>query len=85
MVVESSFPGAIAGSVFVEKLKCTLIKLGIGSSKTLLASSVCPDEVNTSLYNLDSVFGPAFTMGGLAGMPFTGKTGFGAFRSHGKK
>lgn len=27
-------------------------------------------------------FGPEFNLGGLAGLPFTGKTGFGAFAAH---
>lgn len=31
---------------------------------------------------MESVWGPSFPLGGLGGLPFTGKTGFGAFASH---
>ncbi len=56
----------------------------LNSSNTLWATSVCSDEVNQSLHQLDDffkTFGP-FILGGISGIPFAGKTGFKAFASH---
>ncbi|MDZ7807509.1 MAG: hypothetical protein U5K71_10380 [Gracilimonas sp.] len=56
----------------------------LNSSNTLWATSVCSDEVNQSLHQLDDyfrAFGP-FILGGISGIPFAGKTGFKAFASH---
>ncbi|MTI88706.1 MAG: hypothetical protein FH748_12135 [Balneolaceae bacterium] len=53
-------------------------------SKTIWGTSFCSDELNHSLIFLSQRFaapGP-FNFGGLAGYPFTGKTGFNAFASH---
>jgi hypothetical protein len=61
-------------------------KAGLDSWNTLFAHSVCPDEINhddgviTDL--LIEHFGEIFPFGGLAGIPFAGKTGFKAFASH---
>lgn len=57
---------------------------GFDSDKTILATSVCSDEVvhsDTFFYEYLPVKFP-FRMGGLAGFPFSGLTGFGAFASH---
>lgn len=52
--------------------------------KTILATSVCSDEVIRSATNFrDSMsMKNPFQLGGLAGFPFTGITGFKAFASH---
>jgi len=60
--------------------------LGCDADNTLFASSVCVDEINhldTSLNNrLKNYWGKCFYMGGLGGIPFIGKVGFGAFAGH---
>jgi Limiting CO2-inducible proteins B/C beta carbonyic anhydrases len=47
---------------------------------------VCPDEINHEVgditQELASHFGEVFSLGGLAGIPFSGKTGFAAYASH---
>ena len=61
---------------------------GFSDENTLFADSTCPDEINhadptedvTALYQRR--WGELFPLGGLAGFPFTGKTGWGAFSSH---
>jgi hypothetical protein len=62
--------------------------MGFTAENTLFADSSCPDEINhddpdediTSLFA--KRWGEMFPLGGLAGLPFTGKTGWGAFSSH---
>ena len=56
---------------------------GYDSSKTLLATSLSCDEVSRQLErDFQPVFGDNFSMGGLAGFPFAGVTGFGAMAHH---
>jgi hypothetical protein len=65
-------------------IETELPKMNLNSSNTLWATSVCSDEVNQSLHQLDDyfkAFGP-FILGGISGIPFAGKTGFKAFASH---
>lgn len=65
-----------------------LDKLGFTDENTLFSESTCPDEVNhdnptedvTAMFQ--ARWGEVFPLGGLAGMPFTGRTGWGAFSSH---
>jgi hypothetical protein len=48
-----------------------------------VAFSLCSDEVNRPLEELfNGWYGEHFNMGGLAGFPFAGVTGFGAMASH---
>jgi hypothetical protein len=55
---------------------------------TLFATSVCPDEINADCPEFDISntmerhWGEQFPLGGLAGLPFAGKTGWGAFAAH---
>jgi hypothetical protein len=59
-----------------------LEKYGYGK-KTLLATSLCCDELARPLENdFAAVYGRPFCMGGLAGFPFGGLTGFGAMAHH---
>jgi len=65
-------------------IETELPKGSLDSTNTLWATSVCSDEVNQSLHQLDKyfrAFGP-FILGGISGIPFAGKTGFKAFASH---
>lgn len=63
-----------------------LLKHGITAKNTLFAQSICPDEINHECGDVTNLFsehlGEVFHMGGLAGVPFTGKTGFTAFSHH---
>lgn len=61
-----------------------LSEKNLNGRNTLWATSVCSDEVNQSLHQIDhgfETFGP-FTLGGISGIPFAGSTGFNAFVSH---
>lgn len=50
--------------------------------KVLYASCICPDELNYRATNFDNSFAQAFCLGGLGGIPYTGKTGMAAYASH---
>ena len=70
-------------------LDCTdkvMKKLGCDGDNTLYAQSLCPDEINHTKGDLADIFhdymGEVFHLGGLAGIPFTGKTGFAAYSHH---
>ena len=60
----------------------------MNGENTLFADCSCPDEINhddpdediTSLFT--KRWGEIFPLSGLAGFPFTGKTGWGAFSGH---
>jgi hypothetical protein len=51
-------------------------------SKVLFASCICPDELNYRATNFNNSFSQAFYLGGLGGIPYTGKTGMAAYASH---
>jgi hypothetical protein len=80
------FPKAMPAKEVLEKVKPVLTKYGFTDDNTLYAQSVCPDEINHQEGDTPELFatylGEVFHMGGLAGIPFTGKTGFGAFSHH---
>ena len=60
-----------------------LSNYGYGSTTTLVATSLCCDEVNRPLEKaLASAYDEPFVMGGLAGFPFGGVTSFGAMAHH---
>ena len=50
--------------------------------KVLFASCICPDELNYRATNFNNSFPHAFYLGGLGGIPYTGKTGIAAYASH---
>jgi hypothetical protein len=80
------FPGALDSESVDSKVGKTLAKYGYTSENTLLATSTCPDEVNSKQGELLELFksrwGENFALGGLAGLPFVGKAGFGAYAHH---
>jgi hypothetical protein len=84
--VEHHFPGAHEGSATLECVKPVIAKLGLTDDNTLFAQSICPDEINHEEGGIPNLFasylGEVFHMGGLAGIPFTGKTDFAAFSHH---
>lgn len=83
-MVKDLFPDAYPISELSNIIETELPKGNLDSTNTLWATSVCSDEVNQSLHQLDDyfrAFGP-FVLGGISGIPFAGKTGFKAFASH---
>mmetsp|Transcript_26176 Transcript_26176/g.56695 ORF Transcript_26176/g.56695 Transcript_26176/m.56695 type:complete len:355 (-) Transcript_26176:29-1093(-) len=82
------FPNAIGSSDVISKVKTTLDAFGANAENTLLTHSVCPDEINHEDGHINDLFtkklggGKVFHLGGLGGIPFTGKTGFAAFSHH---
>ena len=82
------FPGALPSRAVLHRSAELLhAKLGATPSNTIYADSVCPDEINHEESALPFVMAHfwgrrAFPMGGLAGVPFVGKTGFFAFSHH---
>jgi len=80
------FPAANTGSWVLKQAVRVLKDYGINAENTLYAQSLCPDEINHELGDISTLFssflGEVFHMGGLAGIPFTGKTGFAAFSHH---
>jgi hypothetical protein len=79
--IEANFPGAAHQSVILSAVNKTLKTHNF--QHILFATSCCPDEINRDLDDYEgSSMGRPFCMGGLAGFPFVGKTGFGAFMHH---
>lgn len=82
-VIRQHFPSAIPQPELMESFE-KVIRQRVGSEAGILfATSCCPDEINRDLDEVAShTLGRPFTMGGLAGFPFVGKSGFKAFMRH---
>jgi len=81
--INSSFPGAIQSDSLAEKVEGILSSHGYTRENSILATSLCCDEVNRDLEDdLRVKFNCNFSMGGLAGFPFCGMTSFGAMAHH---
>jgi hypothetical protein len=81
--IQEVFPGAIKSSKLANLVKKVLSQNGYSDDKTLIATSLCCDEVNRELEaDLTSVYNFNFSMGGLAGFAFGGVTSFGAMAHH---
>lgn len=83
-MIENYFSSAVPISKLQEFVIEKLSEKNLNQKNTLWATSVCSDEVNQSLHQIDEyfeTFGP-FILGGISGIPFAGKTGFKAFSSH---
>ncbi|EOD14811.1 hypothetical protein EMIHUDRAFT_197387 [Emiliania huxleyi CCMP1516] len=74
------FPTALLSSDLDEAIARTLYQRGFTPQNTLFAHSVCSDEVNNKDEQLVDVMG--FSLGGLGGLPFAGKSGFRAYLHH---
>ncbi|MGF1669053.1 MAG: hypothetical protein ACFCU6_01290 [Balneolaceae bacterium] len=83
-VIKKYFPNAEEGEYYTKKSVDKLTGNGFDLKKTLLATSVCSDEIIRSATNFRDYLAneSPFQLGGLAGFPFTGITGFKAFASH---
>ena len=85
------FPASLPSSTVAKRAVSALKERGYRPENTLLASSLCSDEINDTRLSLyaalqDSLTkansGGVFNLGGLGGVPFVGPSGFGAFFSH---
>jgi len=82
-LVKSNFPGAISNKSLATKVVSVLEGKGYTPANTLLATSLCADELARVLEDdFVKVYGNNFNLGGLSGFPFAGNTGFGAMAAH---
>ena len=83
---KKAFPTAILSGDLDEAVAKTLYGRGFTPENTILSHSVCSDEVNNKDEQLVALmvhrWQEGFSLGGLAGIPFAGKAGFGAFLHH---
>lgn len=81
-----SFPTALLSNDMDEAIAKTLYRRGFTPQNTIFAHSVCSDEVNNAPEQLVplmvSRWQEGFSLGGLAGVPFAGKSGFQAYLHH---
>lgn len=83
-LVNRYFPRSLSADQVVHKVKQSLEKRGYSPNQFILGHSVCPEgRTKKDLVNaLERVVGQnenVFALGGLAGLPFTGKAGFNLF------
>eukprot|EP00043_Microstomoeca_roanoka_P001748 m.34402 g.34402 ORF g.34402 m.34402 type:complete len:330 (+) comp11011_c3_seq1:293-1282(+) len=83
-VLREAFPQnpALPAGTFCSIANDMLLEVGHTRDNTLFAASCCADEINRLLEEQMEMWGSPFALGGLAGFPFVGKTGFVAFESH---
>jgi len=81
--VQKNFPGAIDNKELVTNVVNQLSTIGYTPANTLLATSLCCDELARQLEDdFTGVYGSNFNLGGLAGFPFAGDTGFWNMATH---
>lgn len=80
------FPTALLSSDVDRAIFGTLKQRGFTPANTLFGHSICSDEVNNRKEQLIPLmvnrWKEGFVLGGLAGIPFAGKSGFGAYLHH---
>ena len=80
------FPTAMLSSDTDKAIARTLGKRDFTPDNTLFAHSICSDEVNNRKEQLIPLmvnrWKEGFFLGGLGGLPFAGKSGFGAYLHH---
>ena len=82
-LVKKNFPGAVTNEQFEQNVVKILDGLGYKPSNTLVATSLCADELARRLEDdFVKLYGNNFNLGGLSGFPFAGVTGFGAMSAH---
>lgn len=84
-LIKKYYPKADRGDLVTKSCMDALTgEHGFDKEKTILGTSVCSDEIVRSSTNFQNYIGveTPFSMGGLAGFPFTGLTGLGAFCGH---
>ena len=89
--IRTFFPGSLPNSSIISKVQKRLSTREYRPYNTILGASLCSDEIDSTTLSLQDGFksamavkkdGGVFNLGGLGGVPFVGKSGFGAFLSH---
>lgn len=81
--VKAKFAGAMSNRELEPAVVEILSGKGYDGENTLLATSLCCDELARRLEDdFVKVYGNNFNLGGLSGFPFAGNTGFGAMAAH---
>jgi len=82
-LVKANFPGALTNRELATRVVGLLEEKGFKPDNTLLATSVCADELARELEDeFVDIYGTNFNLGGLSGFPFAGNTGWGAMSAH---
>jgi len=80
---KQEFPGLITSHQLARSLEVILVERGFEKETTLLATSLCGDEVCREMEDeLREKFKENFSFGGIAGFPFGGASAFGALGHH---
>ena len=81
--IRSIFPESITTSDLQYRVVATLAERGFTAANTLLATSLCSDELAKCLADdFVNIYGSNFNIGGLAGFPFAGNIGFQTMSGH---
>lgn len=81
--IQRTFPGAVPTATYLGDVLRTIEGLGFTRDRTLPLVSICRDELTTDfIAKVQAIWGPAFTLAGLGGVPALGRTGWGAAFSH---
>jgi hypothetical protein len=80
--LREQFSAAEPGSKVTEEVGAALRGEGFTPDNTVVATSTCPDELNTSVTDFEETWGDAYQLGGLAGLPFVGASGVSSFLQH---
>ena len=81
--VQQYFPSPVNEENFVTSTAATLSSLGFNRENTLPIAAVCRDEICSPFVGvIEKHWGNCFTLGGLGGLPFGGRTGLGAASHH---
>eukprot|EP00466_Bigelowiella_natans_P018033 jgi/Bigna1/138468/aug1.45_g13176 len=80
--IKGKFPGVLPVEEALKVTQQLFQKHGFTPKSCLLAASTCSDEINRVVDRFSDVWGECFNLGGLAGLPFTGKSGFNALSHH---
>ena len=82
-LIQAKFPGAISNKQLEQAVVRILDDRGLTPRNTLLATSLCADELARAMEDdFVKIYGNNFNLGGLSGFPFAGNTGFGAMSGH---
>lgn len=83
LTVRRRYPGAVRQREYVSLATSALQQAGFRAENTLVAVSHCRDELTSSVRaDIETSWGPAFELSGLAGLISAGTTGMSAALSH---
>ena len=73
--IQQFFPNPTKEEVFIAQTASTLANIGFTRDNTLPVLAVCRDEICADfIHTAEKHWGNSFTLGGLGGLPFGGKT-----------